>query len=75
MEAEIKIVKTSSLKQHEMIREDHLKELIEEIKKDGFINDPMIVDRNTKIILDGHHRFNAIKFLGLALSPVYLCRL
>ncbi|MFA5743061.1 MAG: ParB N-terminal domain-containing protein [Candidatus Paceibacterota bacterium] len=75
MEAEIKIVKTSSLKQHEMIREDHLKELIEEIRGDGYINDPIIVDRNTKIILDGHHRFNAIKFLGLALSPVYLCRL
>jgi ParB-like chromosome segregation protein Spo0J len=52
-----------------------LRKLIKEIKKDGFINNPIIVDRNTRIILDGHHRFNAIKFLGLALSPVYLCRL
>jgi L-serine kinase (ADP) len=69
------IVKIDSLKQHEMIGESHLKELIGEIKKDGYINDPLIVDKNSNIILDGHHRFNALKFLGLALAPVYLCRL
>jgi ParB-like chromosome segregation protein Spo0J len=75
METKIEMIEIGSLKQHEMIREDHLKELIEEIGKDGYINDPIIVDKNTKVILDGHHRFNAIKFFGLAFSPVYLCRL
>jgi hypothetical protein len=73
MKIVIELVENSSIKQHEMIREDHLKELIREIEKDGFINNPIIVDKKTRVILDGHHRFNAIKFLGLALSPVYLC--
>ena len=75
MKTKFEIVKNSFLKEHEMVREGHLKELIKEIAKDGYISDPIIVDINTKIILDGHHRFNAIKFLGLALAPVYLCRL
>ncbi|MFA5747099.1 MAG: ParB N-terminal domain-containing protein [Candidatus Paceibacterota bacterium] len=75
MKIQIEIVENGSIKEHELIRKAHLRKLIKEIKKDGFINNPIIVDRNTRIILDGHHRFNAIKFLGLALSPVYLCRL
>jgi len=75
MKTKFEIVENSSIKQHETVRKNHLRKLIREIQKDGFINNPIIVDKNTRIILDGHHRFNAIKFLGLALSPVYLCRL
>jgi ParB-like chromosome segregation protein Spo0J len=75
MKIKFEIIKNSSLREHEMVSRVHLKELIKEIARDGYISDPIIVDKNTKIILDGHHRFNAIKFLGLALAPVYLCRL
>lgn len=69
----VKIIKNNLIKQHEHIRKSHLLKLIREIKHDGFIRNPIIVDKNTMIILDGHHRFNAIKSLGLTSSPVHLC--
>lgn len=72
MNNKITIIQNNLLKQHERIRKSHLRELFSQIQKDGFISDPIVVDKNTMIILDGHHRFNAVKLLGLTSSPVYL---
>lgn len=69
----IKLIKNNLLKQHEKIRKNHLKKLLKEIDCDGFLDNPIIVDKNTVIILNGHHRFNVLKLLGLSSSPVYLC--
>jgi hypothetical protein len=52
------------LKEHEEVSLDYLLQLKREIKKDGFLKDPIIVDKNTNIILDGHHRFNSLKQLN-----------
>lgn len=71
MNQNIVIVKNSSIKQHEKIIQSHVIELLNQIKADGYISDPIIVDKNTMIILDGHHRFNVIKKLGLTASPVH----
>ena len=59
-------------KPHEKIMPGHLAELMAQIKKDGFISEPIIADRATMVILDGHHRFNILKTLGLNLCPVCL---
>lgn len=75
MKPSIKIVNNRLLKQHEKIRTGHLNKLQKKIAADGCITDPIIVDKNTMVILDGHHRFNAIKRLGLTHSPVFLCQL
>lgn len=72
MNNKITIIHNHLLKQHERIRKSHLKMLFNQIQSDGFISDPIVVDKNTMIILDGHHRFNVIKLLGLTLSPVFL---
>ncbi len=72
MKSYVKIVDISLIKQHEQIRKAHLKEIKAQIEADGFIDDPIIVDKNTMIILDGHHRFNALKLLGLHAIPVFL---
>ncbi len=69
----IKIIKNNLLKEHERIIKRHLYKLTNQIKKDGYFRDPIIVDKNTMIILDGHHRFNASKMIGLSSSPVYFC--
>jgi ParB-like chromosome segregation protein Spo0J len=69
----IKILKNYLLKEHERTIKKHLFELTNQIKKNGFIDNPIVVDKNTMIILDGHHRFNALKMIGLSSSPVYLC--
>ena len=70
---QIKIIKNNLLKEHERVIKTHLMELYIQIKKDEYIDDPIIVDKNTMIILDGHHRYNALKLLGLSCSPVCLC--
>jgi L-serine kinase (ADP) len=73
--SQIKMIKNNLIKPHEKIRKKHANELFNKIKLDGFITNPIIVEKNTMILLDGHHRFYAIKQLGLSSSPVYLCRL
>lgn len=75
MNPQIKIINNQLLKQHEQIRKAHLSKLQKQLADDGFISDPIIVDVKTMVILDGHHRFNAIRRLGLSHSPVFLCRL
>ena len=62
----------SLLKPHEKIRQGHLEKLMDQIKKDGCVKNPIIVDKNTMIILDGHHRFNSLKIMGIKLIPVCL---
>lgn len=73
MKKKIGIINNHLLKPHEKISIVHLRRLMKQIKKDGFIKNPIIVDKNTMIILDGHHRFNVSKMLKLSSSPVYLC--
>lgn len=69
---EIKLIALALLKQHERIVAGHLARLAQQLGRDGFISDPIIVDRNTMVILDGHHRFNILKNMGLKLIPACL---
>jgi hypothetical protein len=69
---EIKIIENSCLREHEQIRKGRLAKLLASIKKDGHVKNPIIVDRDSMVILDGHHRFNCLKCLGLKLCPVCL---
>jgi hypothetical protein len=39
---------------------------------DGMLKKPILVDKNTLTILDGHHRLNVLKKLGLRKIPVVL---
>lgn len=69
---EIKNIDINSLKQHEMVIECHLERILAEIKSDDCIKDPIIADKNTMVILDGHHRYNALKRIGAKYCPVCL---
>lgn len=75
MSRKIIIIKNSLIKPHENFSPDHFQELRQQIIHDGLIKSPIIVDKNTMILLDGHHRFNVLKSLGMTSSPVYFCRL
>lgn len=70
MNKAITLVASTRLRVHERINEAHLQKLLKQIERDGFIDEPLIVDENTLIILDGHHRFTAAQRLGLKLLPV-----
>ena len=60
------------LKPHEKGSPIYLELLRQEILKDGVLKYPIIADEKTHVILDGMHRWLAIKSLGYRLMPVML---
>jgi ParB-like chromosome segregation protein Spo0J len=65
-----KIVEIDKLKIHEKVDFLRLDKLMKEIKKDGVLKKPIVVDKKTYVVLDGHHRLEALKRLGLRKIPV-----
>ena len=72
MQTGFELVEINRLKSHEEVRSELLESLVAEIKKDGFLMKPVLVDNKHYVILDGHHRFEALKLLGCKRIPVYL---
>ncbi|OGP77823.1 MAG: hypothetical protein A2V86_05780 [Deltaproteobacteria bacterium RBG_16_49_23] len=69
---DICLIDLEELKEHEEIRPDYLEELKNEILCDGILKMPIAVDKETYIILDGHHRLHALKRIGCKKIPVIL---
>ncbi len=65
-------MKIKKIRQHEDVDEDHLKELKDKISSERFFKEPIVIDENTLIVLDGHHRLNSCKQLGLKKIPCLL---
>jgi len=53
------------LNPHEEIIEENLKEVLNSLKLEKKLKEPILVDKETKVILDGHHRVQAFKILGI----------
>jgi hypothetical protein len=66
------LIETAALVPHEQVDQDRLLLLVKQIARDGALYSPVMVDRSSMVILDGHHRVNALKLLGCSLTPVYL---
>jgi len=62
----------NELKEHEEVEPNYLEKLKKQIMKDKVLKKPIVVDRNTKIIIDGHFRFNSLKQLGCSKIPAFL---
>ena len=69
---EVVFLEMEVLKEHEEIRPDYLEALKNEILCDGILKMPICVDEKTCIILDGHHRLQALKRLGCRRIPVVM---
>jgi len=69
---DIVFIRIEELREHEEIRPHYLEELKNEILSDGILKMPIAVDRETYIILDGHHRLHALKKIGCNKIPVIL---
>jgi len=63
------IIDINTLRQHEEVNREYLEQLKKEIDRDGLLKKAIIVDNNTLIILDGHHRFRAILEMGFNKIP------
>jgi len=59
------------LRDHEEVDPFRFKELMKEIVEDGFQRDPIIVDKESSVVLDGHHRRNILKTLGYSKIASY----
>jgi ParB-like chromosome segregation protein Spo0J len=69
---DIVFIKIEELKEHEEIRPDYLEELKNQIISDGILKMPIAVDKKTYVILDGHHRLQALRKIGCSKIPVIL---
>ena len=65
------ILDIGSLRGHEEVIPENLERRTSKLLNKGFYK-PIIVDRGSMVILDGHHKWTAAKNLGLARVPVLL---
>jgi hypothetical protein len=72
MKLRFELLEVSKLKSHEEIRPELLDSLVREIQADGYLRKPVLVEDRHYVILDGHHRYEALKKLGCRKIPVYL---
>ena len=68
----IALLEIDALHTHERINEQTLKKLTGQIEKDGQLKYPIIVDKHSYVILDGHHRYFALKNSGCRYVPAYV---
>lgn len=69
---EVKTVSISRLRPHEQFTEGRLQALLQSLKGTGVLWFPILVDDTDYIILDGHHRVESFRRMGLS---KILCRL
>src|SRR6266581_1905195 len=66
------VLEIGILRGHERIRPALLEQLMDQIRKDGYLRRPILVADGELVILDGHHRVEAIRALGARMIPAYL---
>ena len=66
------MIEVEELKPHEEVIEEVVEKLSGEINADEEVHDPLIVDREDHVILDGMHRFSALKRLNCRFAPCCL---
>jgi len=57
---------------HEELRPELVDRVMREIKEDGYVKKPILVADKVYVILDGHHRFEALRRLGCRRVPAYV---
>ena len=67
---DVKLIDISQLKGHEQTREERLMELKQSVLDRG-LNQPITVDKDTNVIIDGHHRTEVFKRLSITHIPVF----
>ena len=70
IELELQLYEVEKLHIHEEIITESVEKLIKTFKDDMYAKHPILVDRETLIVLDGTHRTWAFKHSGYKLIPV-----
>lgn len=69
---EVRELSLTLLREHEQIEAERLREILREIQREGRLREPILVDKHSGVILDGHHRFHAYQVLGFQTIPCLL---
>ena len=67
-----RISKSYTLVKHIQKQRKNLEKIKNQILSDGYLINPIIVDQENLVILDGHHRAEALKLLGYKKIPAYV---
>lgn len=68
------LVNVGQLYPHEQVVERNVDVLVNELALARVLHNPLIVGSNSFVILDGHHRFGALRRLGFSFVPVVFVR-
>lgn len=68
----IKLIPLIKLKAHEQTSPKRLQKLHRQLQQDRHLHQPIVVDKKTKVILDGHHRCRLLKNMGCKKIPALL---
>jgi uridine kinase len=71
IESDIRLEKLEDLQPHEKTAFKAVDQLAQEIEADGFQKDPIIVEKNNMVVLDGMHRLAALKKLSCKTALCY----
>ncbi len=66
----VDFINPAKMRAHETINENRLDELKGIIVRNGYVDYPVLLDRDFNVILDGHHRAAALQSLELDRAPV-----
>jgi len=69
---EFALVPLDRLRPHEQFVEAELHRLIRRIRSKGEFDNPIWVSRGSYVILNGHHRVEALRRLGAVLAPAWV---
>ncbi len=72
MKLELELIPITLLKPHEECIADHVEVVMSWLENEKTLITPLLVDKKTHVILDGHHRYTALLRLGYAKVPVFL---
>lgn len=67
----MKLIDVHKLRPHEEVDPINLDMLATKINREGYWFIPVLIDQETKIIMDGHHRYNFALQAGLSVIPCY----
>jgi hypothetical protein len=69
---EFALVPIDQLHPHEEVEEENVAELVAEIERTGVFADPIWVARDSWVILNGHHRVEALRRLGAVRAAAWV---
>jgi L-serine kinase (ADP) len=72
LRARFELLPIGELRIHEEIEASDLDRLVVRIREDGRVDEPILVSEQDHVILNGHHRFAALKALGASRAPTWV---